>query len=143
MNKTKTLLVIIIGLIFLVGGHFFNKWYHNNVKKLPKMYVYETYRGSANQVLIVENKRFKKELIEYYQKVEKGENPFFNFPLKTLPQREPVYVVKFSKDSLLAKVISYYDYGPMRGGSFTIGWVYSKCLHETPCDDQKTDINSK
>jgi len=62
----------------------------------------------------------------------KGENPIFNFPLKTLPQCEPVYVIGFSKDSLLAKVVSYYDYGAMRGGNFTKGWVYAKCLHKEP-----------
>ncbi len=65
-----------------------------------------------------------------YKQVEKGENPTFNFPLKTLPQYDPIYVVGYTEDSLLAEVISYYDYGARRGGSFTKGWVYAKCLHK-------------
>ena len=97
------------------------------------MYVYQTFWGPANPAMIIEDKKYKDDLVTYYKQAEKGENPIFNFPLKTLPQYEPVYVLEFTEDSLLAKVISYYDYGAIRGGSFTKGWVYTKCLHiESP-----------
>lgn len=121
-----------LGLFFLIGGYIINNNYHRKVRSSPQMYVYHTFWGPVNPAMIIENRKYKKELIDYYKQVEKGENPTFNFPLKTLPQYEPVYVMEFTEDSLLAKVISYYDYGTFRGGSFTKGWVYSKCLHNNP-----------
>lgn len=134
MSKKKIIMITIaiIGLGFLFGGYFFNKWYHKDIKNHPKMYVYQTFWGAVNSAMIVEDEKYKYDLVAYYEQAEKGENPTFNFPLKTLPQYEPVYVIEFTKDSLLAKVISYYDYGATRGGSFTKGWVYAKCLHQVP-----------
>ncbi|MDR2910340.1 MAG: hypothetical protein LBV47_03100 [Bacteroidales bacterium] len=134
MKKNKLVLaIVVIMLCFPFGGHFFNKWYHSYVKKHPEMYVYDTFLGPPNPVLIIKNKkRYGNKLVQYYKQLEKGVNATFNIPLKTLPQYEPVYVMKFSEDSLLAKVVCYYDYGPMHGGNFTIGWVYAKCLHKEP-----------
>lgn len=134
MSKKKIIItiIVIIGLGFLVGGHFFNKWYHKDVKNYPQMYVYQTFWGPANSAMIIEDEMYKNELITYYNQAEKGENPTFNFSLKTLPQYYPVYVIEYTKDSVLAKVISYYDYGAIKGGSFTKGWVYAKCLHKAP-----------
>lgn len=136
MNKKTIIIsiVIIIGLGFLIGGHFFNKWYHKDVKNHPKMYAYQTYLGTANPALIIEDIKYKDALISYHIKREEApkSNPPIGVPLKTLPQYDPVYVVEFTEDSLLAKVISYYDYGAIRGGSFTKGWVYTKCLHKDP-----------
>jgi hypothetical protein len=136
MYKKKIIvsIVIIISLGFLVGGHFLNKRYHQKIKSCPKMYVYQTYFGPANSVLIVESVKHKENLISYYETIEKSpeSNPPIGVPLKTLPQNEPVYVIGYTEDSLLALVVSYYDYGALRGGSFTKGWVYAKCLHQAP-----------
>lgn len=119
-------------LFFTIGGFIINKNYNAEVKKSPMMYCYQTYYGPANSVLIIENLKYKNDYINYYSLVSKGENPTFNFPLKTMPQHTPVYVISYTKDSLLAEVVSYYDRGVKFGGSFTKGWVYAETLHKEP-----------
>jgi hypothetical protein len=134
-KKTKKYLIgiaFIFILFFTIGGHFINKYYHKDVKNKPKMYVYHTFYGPKNPVLIIENLKYKENYVQFYKKVSQGKNPTFDFPLKTLPTNHPVYLIEFTSDSLLAKVVSYYDYGIMRGGDFTKGWVYAKCLHKEP-----------
>ena len=70
--------------------------------------------------------------LDYYQTREKDPKTdmYINFPLKGLASSERVYIIGYEKDSLLAEVVSYYDYGPRLGGSYTRGWVYAKNLHE-------------
>lgn len=82
--------------------------------------------------MIIEDLSYKDALIEYYQLMENGKNPAFNFPLKTLPQFEPVYVVGYTDDSLLVEVVSYYDRGKYDGGSYLKGYVYYKTIHDEP-----------
>lgn len=48
-----------------------------------------------------------------------------------------MYVLEYTEDSLLAKVVSYLDLGPKLGGDFRKGWVYAKCLHENAWEAQK------
>lgn len=97
------------------------------------MYCYSDFRGVPNPAHIV-SKNNKMDLVNYYRKVEKDANvnPIITFGIKTLPQYEPVYVLKYSEDSLIAKVVSYYNRGFRLGGSYTVGWVYIGTLHETP-----------
>ncbi len=133
MKKYK-IIFIIIGLSFLIGGHFYNKWYHKNIRNYPTRYCYEYFRKAEKpvSVLIISSLNLKEPYLEYYKGLELGKEPYLpnNIPLKGLPQYEPVYVIGYTEDSLLAEVISYYDYGARRGGSFTKGWVYAKCLHK-------------
>lgn len=142
MNK-KTLFIIILILcfVFVIGCYLFNEWYHTNIKSHKTMYCYEYFRGENKtvSVLIIKNLRLKEPYLRYYKELENGIEPYLdnNIPIKTLPQYEPVYVIEYTQDSLLAKVVSYYDYGPYRGGSFTKGWVYSKCLHKEPPPKQE------
>jgi len=127
---------IFFTLFFTVGGHFINKYYNEYVKSQPQMYCYEYFRGTDTpvSVLIIEDLDRKNEYIEYYQKVQKGEKATLNnnFPIKGMPTFHPVYVLEYTNDSLLAKVVSYYDRGAKFGGSFTKGWVYAKTLHKNP-----------
>ncbi|MFA7444863.1 MAG: hypothetical protein WCY89_02870 [Flavobacteriaceae bacterium] len=142
IKKITLTIVVIIGLGFLFGGHFYNKWYHKNVKSHPTRYCYEYFRGTEESVsvLIIQNLNLKEPYLEYYRELESGKEPYLHndIPLKGLPQSYPVYVVGYTKDSLLAEVVSYYDYGARMGGSFTKGWVYAKCLHKEP--PQKEEI---
>lgn len=144
MSKKKIIIIIIIviGFSFLIGGHFYNKWYHNDVKSYPKKYCYEYFRGTEKpvSVLIIENLNLKEPYLEYYRDLELGKEPYLHndIPLKGLPQYDPVYVIEFTEDSLLAKVISYYDRGAKFGGSFTKGWVYAKTLHKDPPPKKET-----
>lgn len=134
MKQKEILLCILIllGLFFLVGGYFINHYSHKRIKSCPIMYPYETISGPANPILIIENLKYKENLIEYYSISEKGGEAYIKFPLKSLPTYEEVYVIKYSTDSLLAKVVSYHDFGPYRGGRFTKGWVCAKYLHLHP-----------
>jgi hypothetical protein len=131
-------IVGIAAIIFFVGiAPIINKRHHKWVKSHPQGYVYETFRGPVNPVLVIESLKYKDSLIAYYDKQEKigpdgNEEPYFNFPLKTLPQYEPVYVIGYTDDSLLAKVVSYYDRGPKRGGDYLECYVYVKTLHSSP-----------
>ena len=54
-----------------------------------------------------------------------------------MPQYNPVYVLGYTKDSLLAEVVSYYDRGAYFGGSYTQGWVYANALHKKPFEKEK------
>jgi hypothetical protein len=138
MNKKSILivsLIIIIGLGFIIGSHFYNQWYHNMVKSKPQMWVYQTYNGPVRSALVIEDRNeYGLKLIDYYK--AKRENPNTNIgigvPLRTLPQYEPIYVLGYSNDSLLAEVVSYYDRGAYMGGSYLRGWVYIETLHEKP-----------
>lgn len=136
MKKVIIIIAIVVGLGFLVGGHFFNKWYHRHVKSHPQMYCYEFFRGKTKpvSVLIIENLDLSEPYLKYYQELETGKEPYLanEIPLKGLPQYDPVYVMGYSSDSLLADVVSYYDRGAYFGGSYLRGWVYAKCLHPAP-----------
>lgn len=133
-KRTKIIVsvVIFIGFFFLVGGYFINKFYHEGVKSNPVKYCYQTYFGPANSVIVLEDLDYKEAYLKYYSELSKGANPSFDFPLKTLPQYEPVYVMGYSEDGLLADVVSYYDRGSYFGGSYLRGWVYSETLHDNP-----------
>jgi len=134
MRKKIISILVFVGLIFLVGGYFINQSYHKKVKMSPKMYVYQTFFGSANSALIIDDLNFKKALIAYYDTIANNPdaNPVIELPLKTLPQYEPVYVMGYSDDSTLVDVVSYYDRGAYFGGSYLRGWVYIKTLHANP-----------
>ncbi|HKC67412.1 MAG TPA: hypothetical protein VKG26_04230 [Bacteroidia bacterium] len=134
MNGKILIALISAGLAFIIGCFFYTKNYHAKIKNSPKMYAYQTYWGPANAVLIIENLKYKNALISYYDSIEKNPslNPIIELPLKTLPTSEPVYVVGYSKDSLLAEIVSYYDRGAHFGGDYLRGWVYVKTLHKTP-----------
>ena len=139
-KRTKRILIgvgVFLVFFFTVGGHFINKYYNKYVKSHPQMYCYQTFYGPVNPVMIIEDLNYKEEYIKFYEKVSRGENPTFKFPLKTIPTRYPVYVMGYTEDSLLAKVVSYYDRGIRFGGSFTKGWVYTKTLHKNPPPKRK------
>lgn len=140
MNKrTKYILIgiaLFLALFFSVGGHFINKFHNDAVKSKPQMYCYENFRGLDEpvSVLIIEDFELRSHYLKYYRELEKGEEPYLHnkIPLKGLPQYSPIYVLEYSEDSLLAKVVSYYNRGSKFGGSYTEGWVYSKTLHKNP-----------
>ena len=123
-------------MFFTIGGHFINKHYHENIKSHPQMYCYEYFKGNENpvSVLIIEDLSLKNHYLEYYHELENGKEPYLHndIPLKGMPQYSPVYVIKYTPDSILAKVVSYYDRGAKFGGNFTKGWVYAKTLHKDP-----------
>ncbi|MFP5470930.1 MAG: hypothetical protein ACLGGV_04985 [Bacteroidia bacterium] len=134
MKKKLILYIVILSVAFIVGSYLFNNWYHKNIKTQPKAYIYQTYFGPVNSALIIEDLKYKNNLINYYETIKKNPdtNVAIGVPLKTLPQFEPVYILGYSKDSLLVEVVSYYDYGRLRGGSFTKGWVFNGCVHKHP-----------
>lgn len=126
------LFLLIIGSFFLI--HHFNNKYHEDVKQHPQKYCFQLYLGAPNPILIVETEKYQQPLIDYYNKREKDplSNPGLGVPLKTLSMYDPVYVMGYTKDSLLADIVSYKDRGRLGGGSYLRGWVYAKLLHDNP-----------
>ncbi|MFA9215099.1 MAG: hypothetical protein ACEQSR_14875, partial [Candidatus Methylacidiphilales bacterium] len=130
MKIKITAIVISIGILFVLGSYYFNKFYRNNVQLKPIYYCYDSFGKAVNSALVIEDLDFKDSLIKYYNQTEKGINPIFNFPLKTLPQFEPVYLLEFSDDSTIAYIASFYDRGALNGGSFNKYYVDTRTLHK-------------
>lgn len=138
MKKDKKLKISLIAIGFLITipiiGYFVNASYHTQIKSKKKMYCYQQYWGVVNPVLYVKEKQDIDSLIVYYSKIEHGElNPTFNFPPLSLPYDTCVYVLGYEKDSTIAKVICYYDWG--RHSDFVSGYVYRNTLHNIPPPD--------
>jgi hypothetical protein len=135
-SKIVKVIFVVIGIciIWLVVAPIINKSYHAGIKSKKKMYCYQQYWRVVNPVLFVEKKQYIDSLILYYQKIENGEqNPSFNFPPLSLPYDTCVYVLGYERDSLIAKVVCYYDWG--KQGNFIKGYVYKNTLHSAPPPD--------
>ena len=131
-NKVFKTLIVIMGIccLWFILGHVIYQKYHETIREKQKMYCYQQYWGVVNPVLYVKEKQYIDSLIMYYQKIENGEtNPIFNFPPLSLPYDTCVYVLSYERDSLVANIICYYDWG--KQGSFIKGYVYSNTLHKT------------
>jgi uncharacterized protein YneF (UPF0154 family) len=134
MKAFIKILIIFLGITFVIGCYLFNKKYHENIRNHPKKFIYETINGPANPVLIIEDLSYKDSLINYYKKLESRpkNEPFFNFPLKTIPTNDPVYLINMSDDGQLGEFVSYYDRVGIFGGSFLRGWTYINTIHDNP-----------
>jgi hypothetical protein len=133
--KIKLIIILVfVGLSFLIGGSLYSNYYHKKVKSSPIGYTYQTYWGPPNSVLIIEDLSYKAALLAYYDSILKNPeaNPIIKVPLKTLPQYEPVYIMGYSEDSSLTDIVSYYNRGRYRGGSYLRGWVDTRTLHKNP-----------
>jgi hypothetical protein len=129
------LLLFFLILIFFFGARYYAETRIERIKKTSPKYVYENYSGVANSVLFITRLKYREDYVLYYSKMKNGENPTFNFPLKTMPQNDPVYILTYSKDSVLVKIVSFYDRGPKFGGSYNEGYVLREFLHDTPPKD--------
>jgi hypothetical protein len=130
MKNNKAKILIIFFIVSVVGAYFYHNWYYDDLYQKPQKYPYQTYYGVPNNILLIEDLKYRDSLIKYYTEMERGnENPIFNFPLKDLPYCKPVFIVGYSDDSILTEFVSLYDRGRSVGGSFTNGWVLSKLLH--------------
>lgn len=140
-RKINKFILLLIGvcIAWIVAGHFINKNYNERIRSKNKMYCYQRYWGVVNPALFVKKKQYIDSLVEYYQKIENGDkNPEFNFPPLSLPYDTSVYILGYERDSLIAKVICYYDWG--KQGSFVKGFVYRNTLHTKPPQDSLTTI---
>jgi hypothetical protein len=123
------LFLILLLILWNLIGHLIYKNYHNNIRNKEKMYCYETYWKIVNPALFVKNKQNIDSLISYYQKIEKGNlDSKFNFPPLLIPTDTCVYVLKYERDSMIAKIICYYKWG--KQGDFVTGYVYKNTLHK-------------
>ncbi|MDP4202534.1 MAG: hypothetical protein Q8861_07545 [Bacteroidota bacterium] len=125
-------LSIIIIVIWNIIGYIVEKTFRENITSKKKMYCYEQYdKNVVNPVLYVEKRVYIDSLIDYYQKMEHGNmTPMFNFPINSMPYDTCVYVIGYERDSLVAEVICYYDWG--NTGSYRRGYVYRNTLHLNP-----------
>ena len=120
-------------ILFITCMYIYALYGIEKIKSSPKKFVYETLSGPANPVLFITSRSYEDEYVEYYERVKKDDkNASFNFPLKTFPQNDPVYILSYSEDKRLVKVVSFYNRGKFFGGSYNEGYVLSEFLHETP-----------
>ncbi|GET25044.1 hypothetical protein [Prolixibacter sp. NT017] len=131
LNRFGLVLLLVIAVLWIVGGRYMNRSYREEIQNKKKMYCYQQYWGVVNPVLFVKKKEFIDSLVVYYQKIEAGEpNPVFNFPPLSLPYDTCVYVLGYKRDSSVAHVVCYDDWG--KQGSFVKGYVYIHTLHDSP-----------
>ncbi|GET22364.1 hypothetical protein [Prolixibacter denitrificans] len=129
--QRTVLSVLVVAVLWIVGGRYMNRSYKKEVLNRKKMYCYQEYWGTVNPVLFVKKKQLIDSLVEYYQGIEKGNpNPVFNFPPLSLPYDTCVYILGYEIDSSVAHVICYDDWG--KQGSFVKGYVYIHTLHDSP-----------
>lgn len=132
-SKFKKLILATFAMVIIViSSLYFSGYFIKRLKRNPIYYCYDNTGGFVNSALVIEDLEFKDSLVKYYSQVQKGINPVFNFPLKTLPQYEPVYLLSYSKDSLVAYVVSFYNRGSSNGGSFNKYYVDIRTLHKDP-----------
>lgn len=136
--KFALLGIILVLIVWNVVGYLIKRSYYNTSILHKKAYCYQTYWGPVNPVLIVMHESDIDSLVQYYQKIENGDsNPVFNFPPLSLPLDTCVYILEYSKDSVVAKVICFDNWG--KEGTFVKGYVYAKTLHDIPPDRKKLE----
>lgn len=142
----KILLYIIIAFMLCCGvfGKLIHDKYHEYVRSHKQMYCYDVFRGPQRPVSVIFIKSLKDrdKYLDYYRQLESGVEPYLHVPLKAFAGNDHVYVLEYTKDSLLACVYSYLDLGPAQNNSargFTKGWVYTKCLHENKWEAPKSN----
>lgn len=142
VNKAEKILIgigVSIMLFCGVFGGLIHDKYHEYIKSHKQMYCYDDIRGPERpvSVICIESLKYKNRYLDYYRQLESGIEPYLHVPLYAIARNDHVYVLEYTEDSLLAKVVSYFDYGPKHGGDFRKGWVYAKCLHENAWEAPK------
>lgn len=130
-SNIKYILIFILLIFFGVCAPIINYQYHKWLGKQKQMYCYSDFRGVKNPAFLIP-KTSKDELIKYYQLVEVNPkaNPIIKFGINTVPTNKKVFVIKYSEDSLIAKIVIKYSKATKFHGALENGWVYSKTLHE-------------
>jgi hypothetical protein len=78
MKNKKIIIIALLGIVFFISAHIYNVRYHEKVRKSPIKYVYQTYWGPPNSVLIIDDLKYGDALMAYYDEIEKdtSANPF-------------------------------------------------------------------
>jgi hypothetical protein len=84
--------------------------------------------GPPNHTLVINDIKYKDSLLKFYNISKNTKGQPFNFPLISLPINDTVYLMGYTKDSLLAEVATY----GLNYGRLSFVWVYPECLHEKP-----------
>ncbi len=124
--------------IYIIEGiekYIAKKIYHK-VKNNDKVFVYETYLGSLNSVMYVDDLQDTMKLIKYYNKLAKLDTAtaFIDFEIKSMPLTfyKPIYVYKkLNKGSNIVELV---DFNKKCWG-YMAGYVYKPTTHENPPPD--------
>ena len=140
--KKRPVKLIIIGMIIIFGGiaPFYYLWYWNNVKYkverkyLQRVYLYDvTSKGDTlNDVLAIQEVKYKDSLIKFYERRFKGEPDLINIPFAFL-SGGPFPFMEYSKDSLLGKIIFANYKSPQYYKEY---FVYIKSIHFETVEDR-------
>jgi len=140
--KRTIIFLALLAIVFLIACPIYVNWYYADLEKKPQKYPYVFYSGSDKpaSLLIIDDLDPKREYINYYDKIFRGDNSAVinGFSIQGLPQYDPVYVIKYTDDSILAKVVSLYHHNSIKlGGDYKTGWVYARALHDKPPPKQQ------
>lgn len=112
MKTIKWLVIIIVVVIlWILVTCQYSKYYKSNILNRDKLYCYDLYHNNnKNPALCVFNKSDIDSLIQYYNAMDAGNlSPIFNFQIHEVPTDTCVYILKYLRDSTVAKVIFFND----------------------------------
>lgn len=117
-------------ILSIVVGYFYSLNRLTRIKSTTPKYLYENFYGVPNHVLFISSLKYKETYIDYYRSVSKEDsNKYILFPIQTFPVNDPVYIIGYTTDSQLVKVLSLFDRGKYFGGSYNEGYVLPEFLH--------------
>ncbi len=136
MKEIRMTITALLILLVPILAYYFNHWYHKNIRSHPKAYAYEMYRGKPFEARCVPYKRDFPKLKKYYEKIEKeysGEGPYpaRDFNSRWVPLDTCIYILGYSKDSVMIEIACYGNFGPRNSNYFT-GYIYYKTLQSIP-----------
>ncbi len=132
MKIDKVHVCIILFALFIIGATYHFERDNYNVRNSPQMYCYSHIRGTLNPAFLVKSESQIDKLLLFYKEVEDTTvKAYLSSDAVILPQFDPVYVLRYLRDSTIAEVYSYYKYGKIYNGN-TRGFVTVKTLHAAP-----------
>lgn len=137
MRIQKSILITLVAMSIVGITLSYINWNRGKLLKKQKMYAYLYYGKSKRltSVLLLENMKYKETYINYYKEVLQGKTDVTindDMPIKGLSTSEPVYIIDYSSDSLLVKIVSLAPTPLKLGNSYREGWVYAQTLHLDP-----------
>lgn len=144
--KTFIISLVIIGIAgyFSMYGYVKYSIYkcknlYEQVKNFPKVYIYDTLGWKVlNPALYIEKMEYEKSLIMVCDSEEQKKNSIIYFPVQYMTMLKPIFLVGYSRDSLLAEVVDIETscWGYVRG------YVYFRNVHKTlPSDSLVREYN--
>lgn len=99
------------------------------MKILPKKVAYWPHLKVGNPVLYIRELKYADEYITYTNKFINEVHATFNFPLKTIPGGDTIYILGYQKDSNLVEFFSPDYHNKIYG--FSTGYLHKSLVHDS------------